>query len=29
LSAKVLRLPERAEMSFPVTEQLIIEYYSK
>ena len=28
-SAKVLRLPERAEMSFPVTEQLIIEYYSK
>ena len=29
LSAKVTRLPERAEMSFPVTEQLIIEYYSK
>ncbi|MBI5629638.1 MAG: 30S ribosomal protein S4 [Elusimicrobia bacterium] len=28
-SAKVLRNPERAEMSFPVTEQLIIEYYSK
>lgn len=29
LSAKVLRVPERSEMSFPVTEQLIIEYYSK
>jgi len=29
LSAKVVRLPERAEMSFPVNEQLIIEYYSK
>ncbi|MDO8757416.1 MAG: 30S ribosomal protein S4 [Elusimicrobiota bacterium] len=29
LSAKITRLPERAEMSFPVTEQLIIEYYSK
>jgi small subunit ribosomal protein S4 len=29
LSAKVLRIPERAEMSFPVNEQLIIEYYSK
>lgn len=29
LSAKVTRLPERADMSFPVTEQLIIEYYSK
>lgn len=29
LSGKVTRLPERAEMSFPVTEQLIIEYYSK
>ena len=28
-SAKVVRLPERAEMSFPVNEQLIIEYYSK
>lgn len=28
-SAKVTRLPERAEMSFPVTDQLIIEYYSK
>ncbi len=29
LSGKVIRAPERAEMSFPVTEQLIIEYYSK
>ncbi len=29
LSAKLTRLPERAEMAFPVTEQLIIEYYSK
>ena len=29
LSAKVVRLPERAEMSFPVNEQLIIEHYSK
>ncbi|OGR88840.1 MAG: 30S ribosomal protein S4 [Elusimicrobia bacterium RIFCSPHIGHO2_02_FULL_57_9] len=29
LKAKVTRMPERAEMSFPVTEQLIIEYYSK
>lgn len=29
LSGKVLRVPARAEMSFPVTEQLIIEYYSK
>lgn len=29
LSAKVTRLPERAETSFAVTEQLIIEYYSK
>lgn len=29
LSAKVTRQPERAETSFPVTEQLIIEYYSK
>ena len=29
LSAKVLRIPVRAEMSFPITEQLIIEYYSK
>ncbi|MEK7859552.1 MAG: 30S ribosomal protein S4 [Elusimicrobiota bacterium] len=28
-TAKVTRVPERAEMSFPVTEQLIIEYYSK
>jgi len=29
LSGKVVRIPERQEMSFPVTEQLIIEYYSK
>lgn len=29
LSAKIMRNPERAEMSFPVNEQLIIEYYSK
>ncbi|MDE2039716.1 MAG: 30S ribosomal protein S4 [Elusimicrobia bacterium] len=29
LSFRILRQPERAEMSFPVTEQLIIEYYSK
>lgn len=29
LTAKILRKPERAEMSFPVNEQLIIEYYSK
>ncbi|MDD5655780.1 MAG: 30S ribosomal protein S4 [Elusimicrobia bacterium] len=29
LAAKIIRLPERAEMSFPVNEQLIIEYYSK
>lgn len=29
LTGKVTRTPERAEMSFPVTEQLIIEYYSK
>ena len=29
LSAKVTRVPERVEMSFPVTDQLIIEYYSK
>jgi len=29
LAGKITRLPERAEMSFPVTEQLIIEYYSK
>lgn len=29
LSAKVLRTPERAEMSFPINDQLIIEYYSR
>ena len=28
-SAKVLRIPERAEMSFPINDQLIIEYYSR
>jgi len=28
-AAKILREPARAEMSFPVNEQLIIEYYSK
>ncbi len=29
MTAKLTRIPERTEMSFPVTEQLIIEYYSK
>ncbi len=29
LSAKVLRIPERGEMSFPINDQLIIEYYSR
>ena len=29
MSFKIVRQPERAEMSWPVTEQLIIEYYSK
>ena len=29
LSAKVLRVPERGEMSFPINDQLIIEYYSR
>ena len=29
LKATIVRVPERAETSFPVTEQLIIEYYSK
>ena len=28
-SGKVMRVPERGEMAFPITEQLIIEYYSK
>jgi small subunit ribosomal protein S4 len=28
-SAKLLRIPERAEMSFPINDQLIIEYYSR
>jgi small subunit ribosomal protein S4 len=29
LTAKVLRLPERAEITTPVQEQLIVELYSK
>ncbi len=29
LTGKVLRFPERAEMSFPAADQLIIEHYSK
>ena len=29
LTAKVLRIPERGEMSFPINDQLIIEYYSR
>ena len=29
LSAKVLRIPERSETSFPINDQLIIEYYSR
>jgi small subunit ribosomal protein S4 len=29
LSAKVLRIPERSEMSFQINDQLIIEYYSR
>lgn len=29
LTAKLLRIPERAEMSFPINDQLIIEYYSR
>ena len=29
LAAKVLRLPERVEISAPVEEQLIVELYSK
>ena len=29
LTAKVLRLPERSEISTPVSEQLIVELYSK
>jgi small subunit ribosomal protein S4 len=28
-SGKLARWPAREEMSFPVTEQLIVEYYSK
>ena len=29
LSAKILRVPERGESSFPINDQLIIEYYSR
>ena len=29
LSAKLLRIPERSEMSFKIDDQLIIEYYSR
>ena len=29
LTAKVLRVPERGETSFPINDQLIIEYYSR
>ena len=29
LTGKLLRWPDRAEMSYPVNEQLIVEYYSK
>ncbi len=29
LSAKVIRIPERGETSFPINDQLIIEYYSR
>jgi small subunit ribosomal protein S4 len=29
LTAKVLRLPERSEITTPVSEQLIVELYSK
>ncbi len=29
MSAKVIRLPERSEISLPVSEQLIVEYYSR
>ena len=29
LTAKVLRIPERSEISTPVQEQLIVELYSK
>ncbi|MBI5209223.1 MAG: 30S ribosomal protein S4 [Elusimicrobia bacterium] len=29
LSGKVLRVPDRTETSFPVNEQLIVEYYSR
>jgi small subunit ribosomal protein S4 len=29
LSAKITRLPEKSELSLPVSEQLIVEYYSR
>ena len=29
MTGKLLRWPDRAEMSYPVNEQLIVEYYSK
>ena len=29
LTAKVLRLPERSEIATPISEQLIVELYSK
>jgi len=29
LSAKLVRMPERSETSFPISDQLIVEYYSK
>ena len=29
LTVKLLRMPDRAEMSYPVNEQLIVEHYSK
>ncbi|MCL2887724.1 MAG: 30S ribosomal protein S4 [Elusimicrobia bacterium] len=29
LTGKLLRMPDRAEMSYPVNEQLIVEHYSK
>jgi len=29
MSGKLLRLPDHGELSFPVKEQLIVEFYSK
>ena len=29
LTGKLLRWPDREEMSYPVNEQLIVEYYSR